>query len=187
MEALGPGLVIIGETGIPGLYLIDIERIEDARGLFARTFCLAELGEAGIEFPVVQANISFNNFAGTVRGMHYQREPNAEGKIVRCTRGALFDVAIDLRPESGTYCQWYGTELNDDNRSALLIPAGFAHGFQTLSDDTEVHYLMSAAYVPESAAGVRHDDPTFGIEWPMAVSSISEKDRQWPDFSATKS
>ena len=178
--------MIIGETGFSGLYLIDLERIEDARGLFARSFCLEELGEAGIEFPVVQANISFNNFAGTVRGMHYQREPNGEGKIVRCTRGALFDVAIDLRPESDRYCQWYGTELNDDNRSALLIPAGFAHGFQTLSDDTEVHYLMSSAYAPESVAGVRHDDPAFGVKWPMDVSSISEKDRQWPDFTVTK-
>lgn len=186
MEAVGQGLVIIGETGFSGLYVIDLERIEDDRGLFARSFCLAELAEAGIEFSVVQANISFNNYAATVRGMHFQRAPHAEGKIVRCTRGALFDVAIDLRPESNTFCQWYGTELNDDNRSALLIPPGFAHGFQTLSDDTEVHYLMSAAYVPESAAGIRHDDPVFGVKWPMAVSSISEKDRQWPDYTGTK-
>jgi dTDP-4-dehydrorhamnose 3,5-epimerase len=179
--------VIISEAGLSGLYLIDLERIEDARGLFARSFCLAELGEAGIDFPVVQANISFNNFSGTVRGMHYQLEPYAEGKIVRCTRGALFDVAIDLRPDSNTFCQWYGTELNDDNRTALLIPPGFAHGFQTLSDDTEVHYLMSAAYAPESAVGVRHDDPAFGVTWPIAVSSISDKDRQWPDFTGANS
>lgn len=177
--------MIIAETGLAGLFLLDIERIEDDRGMFARSFCADELGEAGIDFPVVQANISFNNFAGTVRGMHYQRDPHAEGKIVRCTRGALFDVAIDLRPGSDTFCQWYGTELNDDNRSALLIPPGFAHGFQTLSDATEIHYLMSAAYEPESAAGVRYDDPAFGVEWPIEVSSISEKDRQWPDFSTT--
>jgi dTDP-4-dehydrorhamnose 3,5-epimerase len=185
MENMGPGLVIIAETGFAGLHLLDIERIEDERGMFARSFCVRELEKAGIHFPIVQANISFNNFAGTVRGMHFQRDPHAEGKIVRCTRGALFDVAIDLRPDSDTFCKWYGTELNDDNRSAVLIPPGFAHGFQTLSDATEIHYLMSTPYVPGSSAGVRHDDPAFGVQWPMDVSSISEKDRQWPDFAGT--
>jgi dTDP-4-dehydrorhamnose 3,5-epimerase len=187
VEALGRQRVIIGDTGFSGLYLIELERIEDERGMFARSFCMAELGAAGIDFPIVQANISFNNFSGTVRGMHFQRDPHAEGKIVRCTRGALFDVVIDLRPGSETFCQWFGTELNADNRSALLIPPGFAHGFQTLSDATEVHYLMSAAYSPESASGVRYDDPAFAVEWPIAVSSISEKDRQWPDFTGTRS
>lgn len=162
---------------------MELDLIEDARGAFARSFCRREFEDAGLEFSIVQANISFNRFAGTLRGMHLQREPHAEAKIVRCTRGALFDVAIDLRPGSETFCQWYGTELNAENRHALVIPEGFAHGFQTLTDDTEVHYLMSEPYAPESATGVRFDDPAFGIEWPIEVASISEKDRNWPSFS----
>ena len=173
----------VTETDLPGLFLIELERIEDERGMFARSFCVAELKEAEIDFPVVQANISFNNLAGTIRGMHYQCEPHAEGRIVRCTRGAIYDVAIDLRPKSESFGKWYGRELNSEDRSSLLISPGFAHGFQTLSDSTEVHYLMSAAYVPGSAAGVRYDDPALGIEWPMDVSSVSEKDLQWPDFN----
>ena len=172
----------LSETRLAGLYLLELDLIEDDRGAFARSFCSKEFEDAGLEFAVVQANISFNRFAGTLRGMHLQREPHAEAKIVRCTRGALFDVAVDLRPDSDTCCQWYGTELNADNRRALLIPEGFAHGFQTLADDTEVHYLMSEAYVAESATGVRFDDPAFGIEWPLDVAAISDKDMNWPSF-----
>ena len=172
----------LSETRLEGLYLVELDLIEDARGAFARSFCRDEFEAAGIEFSVVQANISFNRFAGTLRGMHLQKEPHAEAKIVRCTRGALFDVAIDLRPGSDTFCEWYGTELNAENRRALFIPEGFAHGFQTLTDDTEAHYLMSEPYAPEAATGVRFDDPAFGIEWPMDVASISDKDRSWPNF-----
>ena len=170
------------ETELSGVFLIELELSEDERGSFARSFCLDEFGEAGIGFDIVQANISFNNFAGTVRGMHYQEHPYAESKIVRCTRGAILDVVLDLRVESDTYCQWYGVELNAENRSALLVPPGCAHGFQTLADATEVHYLMSERYKAEATAGVRYNDPTFGIEWPMKVSSITERDRCWPDF-----
>lgn len=172
----------ISETRLSGVYLIDLELFEDERGSFARSFCLEEFNEAGIEFSIAQANISFNNFAGTIRGMHFQEHPFEESKVVRCTRGALFDVVLDLRPESSTYCQWCGSELNSENRSALFIPAGCAHGFQTLTDSTEVHYLMSESFKPEAARGVRFDDPVFGVEWPMQVSSISDRDRHWPDF-----
>jgi dTDP-4-dehydrorhamnose 3,5-epimerase len=174
--------VRLSETRLEGLYLVELDLIEDARGAFARSFCREEFEAAGVEFSVAQANISFNRFAGTIRGMHLQKEPRAEAKIVRCTRGALFDVAIDLRPGSDTFCEWYGTELNAENRRALFIPEGFAHGFQTLTDDTEVHYLMSEPYAPEYATGVRFDDSVFGIEWPMDVVSISDKDRSWPSF-----
>ena len=170
------------ETGLEGLYVVELELIEDERGFFARSYCRQELEDLGFDFLVAQANISFNRYAGTVRGMHLQTVPYAEAKIVRCTRGALFDVAIDLRADSATYCDWFGVELNADNRTALLIPEGFAHGFQTLADETEVHYLMSLPYEPGAASGVRHDDAAFGIEWPREVSSISDRDRSWPDF-----
>jgi len=170
------------ETELSGVYLIELEPSEDERGSFARSFCRDEFGEAGIDFSIAQANISFNNFAGTIRGMHYQEHPFEELKVVRCTRGAIFDVVLDLRPESSTYCQWCSAELNAENGSALFVPAGCAHGFQTLSDSTEVHYLMSEPYKPDAASGIRFDDPVFGIEWPMIVSSVSDRDRHWPDF-----
>jgi dTDP-4-dehydrorhamnose 3,5-epimerase len=175
----------ITPTELSGVALIELEPIEDQRGLFARSFCVDAFAEADIMFSVKQSNISFNNFAGTIRGMHYQRHPFEESKIVRCTRGAIFDVAVDLRPESETFCRWYGAELNAENRLALLVPPGCAHGFQTLTDSTEVLYLMSERYVADSSAGVRHDDPSFGIAWPEEVSSISDKDRNWPDFKGT--
>jgi len=170
------------ETELSGVYLIELELSEDERGSFARSYCGDEFAEAGIDFSIAQANISFNNFAGTIRGMHYQERPFEESKVVRCTRGTIFDVVLDLRPESNTYCQWFGVGLDSENRSALLVPAGCAHGFQTLSDSTEVHYLMSESYRPDAAAGIRFDDPVFGVEWPMTVSSISDRDRHWPDF-----
>ena len=170
------------ETELPGVYVIELEFLRDDRGSFARTYCAEEFDDLGIAFSVAQANISLNKYAGTVRGMHFQTDPHAESKIVRCTQGAIHDVAIDLRQESETYCEWLAVELNADNRFALLIPKGFAHGFQTLSDDTEVHYLMSAPYRPGAATGVRYNDPAFGVDWPLDVSNISERDLSWPDF-----
>lgn len=172
----------IVDTTLNGVKLIEIERMTDERGSFARSFCSDELRDAGIDFDVHQANISVNNLAGTVRGMHLQTMPSPETKIVRCTRGALFDVAVDLRPDSDTYCEWFGTQLDPGNGAALLIPPGCAHGFQSLLDDTEVHYLMCGRYDAKAATGVRFDDPAFAIEWPMPVSSVSEKDLAWPDF-----
>ena len=170
------------QTELPGVFLIEPELLADDRGAFARSFCVDEFAAAGIEFEVVQANISFNRFSGTVRGMHFQADPYAEAKVVRCTRGALYDVVVDLRPDSAMYGKWVGAELNADNRKALYIPEGCAHGFQTLLDNTEVDYLMSSRYQPEAASGVRFDDPAIGIDWPLAVSSVSDRDRDWPDF-----
>jgi dTDP-4-dehydrorhamnose 3,5-epimerase len=171
-------------TTLPGVFVIEPELHADDRGSFARTFCVDEFEEAGLKFRVVQANTSFNKFAGTVRGMHYQASPCAEAKVVRCTSGALHDVVVDLRPGSPTLGQWFATELNAENRKSLFMPEGCAHGFQTLVDNTEVSYLMSERYVPDAAAGVRYDDPALGIEWPLAVSSVSDRDRAWPDFQA---
>ena len=170
------------KTPLPGVFLIEPELMTDDRGLFARSFCVDEFAAAGIDFEIVQANVSFNRFSGTVRGMHYQQKPHGEAKVVRCTRGAMFDVVVDLRPESATYGQWTSAELNADNRTAFYIPDGCAHGFQTLLDGTEVDYLMSDRYVPEAATGVRFDDPAFAIDWPLPVSSVSDRDRNWPDF-----
>ncbi len=172
----------IVDTTIAGVSLVELERIEDERGSFARSFCMDELREAGIKFNVHQANISVNRFAGTVRGMHFQGEPSPESKIVRCTRGLIFDVVLDLRPDSSTYCQWFGTKLNPTEGAAVLIPPGCAHGFQSLADDTEVHYLMCGRFDAAAATGVRYDDPAFRINWPAPVSSVSEKDREWPDY-----
>ena len=172
----------ISETKLRDVHIVELERMQDERGSFARSFCIDEFRDASVNFEVHQANISVNNFAGTVRGMHFQTQPSPETKVVRCTRGAMYDVALDLRPDSDTYCQWFGIELNPQNGAALLIPAGCAHGFQSLTDDTEVHYLMSGRYDPSAANGVRHDDEAFGIQWPLPVASISDKDLGWPDF-----
>ena len=175
----------LSPTELPGVFLVEPELLADERGAFARTFCVDEFGSAGIDFEVVQANISFNKYSGTLRGMHFQRAPHAEAKVVRCTSGAVYDVVVDLRPDSPTYCQWISAELNADNRKALFIPEGCAHGFQTLLDNTEVDYLMSVRYAPEAASGVRFDDAAFGIEWPLPVSSLSERDRDWPDYDVS--
>ncbi len=174
--------MIISSTALPGVFLIEPEMLTDERGSFARSYCVDEFAAAGIDFEVVQANLSCNKFSGTVRGMHYQRAPHAEAKVVRCASGAMYDVVVDLRPESEAYGKWFAAELNADNKVAMFIPEGCAHGFQTLLDNTEVDYLMSGRYVPQSATGVRYDDPAFGIEWPLPVSSVSERDRSWPDF-----
>lgn len=172
------------ETKLGGAYLIEPKRLEDERGFFARSFCQNEFKAHGLNPRVVQCNISYNKHKGTLRGMHYQVAPMAEAKLVRCTRGAIYDVIIDLRPESPTYCQWAPVELTADNRRMLYIPEGFAHGFQTLEDDTEVFYQVSEFYTPDCERGVRWDDPVFGIEWPETPTLISKKDKNY--FSWTK-
>lgn len=168
------------ETKLKGACIIEPERLEDERGFFARSFCQNEFEAHGLNPRVVQCNISYNKREGTLRGMHYQVAPMAEAKLVRCTRGAIYDVIIDLRPESPTYCQWVPVELTADNRCMLYIPEGFAHGFQTLEDDTEVFYQMSEFYTPDCVRGVRWDDPAFGIEWHLSNRIISKKDMSYP-------
>jgi dTDP-4-dehydrorhamnose 3,5-epimerase len=177
--------VRLRETPVPGAWVVELDRLGDERGWFARTFDAALLAEHGIDFEVVQANASFNARPGTLRGLHLQAEPHGEPKIVRCVRGAIWDVAVDLRPGSPAYCRWHAVELTADNRLAYLLPSGVAHGFQTLTEDCEVHYLMGHHYVPEAATGVRWDDPAFGIDWPPAPGgrTIAEKDRAYPDFA----
>jgi dTDP-4-dehydrorhamnose 3,5-epimerase len=172
------------ETPLPGAWLIELEPIADERGWFARTFCADEFRAHGLDPAVAQCNASFNVRSGTLRGMHYQAEPHGEAKLVRCTRGGIFDVLVDLRADSPALCRWTGHELTAENRHMLYAPVGTAHGFVTLADDTEVLYQMSHPYVPDAARGVRFDDPAFGIEWPLAPAVISERDRSYPDFKA---
>jgi dTDP-4-dehydrorhamnose 3,5-epimerase len=170
-------------TPLPGAYVVELERLEDERGWFARTYDAEQLRAAGVDPTNVQSSVSFNSRAGTLRGMHYQEPPHGEDKLVRCTRGAIYDVIVDLRPDSAAYCRWFGIELTPDNSRELLIPKGCAHGFQTLMDETEVHYQMSYRFVPGAERGVRWDDPAFGIEWPAAERRvISERDASYPDF-----
>ena len=152
----------------------------DERGYFARTFCQKEFEEHGIDFDSVQCNVSFNKQAGTLRGMHFLRKPAVESKLVRCVRGAFYDVIVDLHPESPTYLQSFGIELSQDNLKALYVPGNFAHGFLTLEDDTEISYMMNEFYAPECDAGLRFDDPALGIKWPIPPKVISEKDQNWP-------
>jgi len=170
------------ETKLKGAFLIDIEPLEDERGFFARTWCRKEFEQHGIDADWVQCNISYNKRKGTLRGMHYQLAPFAEAKLVRCTLGAIFDVIIDLRPDSATYCHWISAELSAENRRMIYIPQGFAHGFQTLLDDTEVFYQMSEFYTPGYSRAVRWDDPQFRINWPEADRTISEKDQKIENF-----
>lgn len=167
---------------LAGAYLIEPEPIADERGFFARTWCRNEFAENGLNPGLVQCNISYNKTRGTLRGMHYQQAPHAEAKLVRCTQGGIFDVIIDLRPDSGTFTRWFGTELTAENRKALYVPEGFAHGFITLRDDTEVLYQMSEFFHAECAAGVRWDDPAFSIRWPAEVKVISERDKSYRSF-----
>jgi len=171
------------ETRLKGAFIIEPERLEDERGFFARTFCQKEFEAHGLKSKIVQCNISYNKHKGTLRGMHYQVAPMAESKLVSCTRGAIYDVIIDLRPESPTYCQWLAEELNAENRKMIYIPEGFAHGFQTLEDESEVFYQMFEFFSPEHARGVRWDDPVFGIEWLLNTRIISEKDKNYPLIS----
>ena len=171
--------MIFTETELPGVFVIELERREDSRGYFARAFCQNEFTEHGLKPVIAQANVAFNNVAGTLRGMHFQYPPKAETKIVRCTRGAILDIIVDLRPESSTYLQSVPVELNEDNGRALYVPERFAHGYQTLDDRTETSYHVGEFYAPETEGGLAYDDPRLGLEWPLPVAVISEKDAQW--------
>lgn len=170
----------IAPLRLSGGALIQLDRREDDRGFFARSFCADEFGEHGLNPAVAQANISYNRQRGTRRGFHFQRPPHAEVKLIRCVRGAVFSVMVDIRPDSPTYLEHESAELTADNHLALYIPEGFAAGMQTLADDTELYYQVSTAYAPAFEAGLRHDDPLLGIKWPLPVSAISEKDASWP-------
>lgn len=172
--------MIFRKTKIDGLYTIEMELKIDERGYFARTFCGKELVKEGLKFNIVQINRSVTNKKGTIRGMHFQEVPKAESKIVQCLRGAVYDVAIDLRKNSPTYGQWAAEELSEKNKKMFFIPKGFAHGFQTLINNCEMQYFMSEFYFPEYASGVRWNDPFFNIYWPMKNPIISEKDKDWP-------
>lgn len=167
-------------TPLADLFLVEPEPREDERGFFARVFCVDEFSEHGLRTDWLQANVAYNKFKGITRGMHYQHSPNAEVKLVRCTRGSVFDAVIDMRSDSATYRQWFGVELSESNQSMLYIPEGFAHGYQVLADDSEVHYMVSARYAPESEGGVRWNDPLVNIDWPMRDAvQLSDKDEQW--------
>lgn len=174
--------MIFQETKLRGAYLIELDKRVDNRGFFARSFCQFEFQKYALNTNILQCNISFNDKKGTVRGLHFQKQPKAEAKLVRCTKGSIYDVIVDLRPDSDTYCQWIGLELTADNYRMLYIPEDFAHGFQTLEENTEVFYQMSESYDAEYSAGVRWNDPIFGIKFPLEISSISEKDQNYPDF-----
>ena len=173
-------------TTIPGAYVIEPQRIADERGFFARLWCERELAQHGLVTDIRQTNVGSSRRRATLRGLHYQRDPHAEVKLIRCTRGAVFDVIVDLRPDSAAFGRWHGVELSQDNHRALYVPAGCAQGYLTLADDTEIYYHASAFYAPEAATGVRWDDPALAIEWPLAPVLISEADRAWPaiDFDA---
>ena len=171
------------ETNIPGAFVVDIEFGEDERGFFARTWDEQLCAERGLSpSHMVQSSTSLNHKRGTLRGMHFQKSPYSEAKLVRCTKGAMYDVAVDLRPDSSTYTKWIAVELTEGNRRALYIPEGFAHGFQTLEDETEILYMMSAYFQPNSEGGVRYDDPAFAIRWPHEQILVSDRDRTWPDW-----
>jgi dTDP-4-dehydrorhamnose 3,5-epimerase len=174
--------MIFTPTKIPGAILIDIERRVDQRGFFARAFCQREFEAARLNPRIAQVNWSSNSVKGTLRGVHFQLAPSQEAKTVCCTRGALYDVVLDIRQQSPTYRAWVAAELTPENRRMFYIPEGCAHGFQTLADETEVLYLMSEFYSPGHSSGVRYDDPAFGIEWPLPVTCISDADKSWPRF-----
>jgi dTDP-4-dehydrorhamnose 3,5-epimerase len=172
--------MIFHKTHLSGVFLIEPEMITDHRGFFACSWLANDFEQHGLNPALKQCNISFNSRCGTVRGMHFQRKPHEEVKLIRCTRGAIYDVSIDLRPSSPTCHQWLGAELTSDNHRMIYIPEGFAHGYQTLTDESELFYQISEYYHPESAAGVRWDDPAFGIQWPLPMSVISERDANYP-------
>ena len=168
------------ETRLLGAFIIELDRRGDERGFFARTWCAKEFAAHGIDVAMLQGNLSTNLKRGTLRGMHFQAAPHQEDKLVRCTRGAIFDVIVDMRPQSPTYREWIGVELTADNYRMLFVPKDFAHGYQTLIDHAEVNYLVSAEYVPAASRGLRHNDPALGITWPLPVTAISDADRSWP-------
>ena len=174
--------MVFKETELKGAYIIEVEPIEDERGFFARSFCVKEFEKCGLNPYIAQCNISYSEKKGTLRGMHYQVAPHQEAKSVRCTMGAIYDVIIDLRPDSPTFKQWIEVQLTKENRRILYIPEGFSHGFQTLEDQTEVFYQMSEFHYPECARGVRWNDPAFGIFWPGDIQIISIGDQQYIDF-----
>jgi len=174
--------VIFHPAPLPGVYTIDLEKRGDARGFFARYFCRKEFAAQGLETDFVQINDSLSAAAGTLRGMHYQLPPAGEVKLVRCIRGALYDVVVDLRPRSPTFLKSFGATLSAENRTMMYVPVGFAHGFLTLEPDTEAVYLVSDFYAPESERGLRYDDPRLEIVWPAAPEVVSDKDRTWPGF-----
>lgn len=172
------------EMALPGAWLIDIEPVKDERGFFARTWCQREFAEHGLVASLVQCGMSYNKTKGTLRGMHYQTEPHAEAKLIRCTLGVIYDVIVDLRSSSATYKKYAGVELSAENRRMLYVPPGIAHGFLTLTDGCEVLYQMSEFHQPDQARGVRWNDPAFAIRWPDDVRVVSERDRHYPDFSS---
>jgi len=174
--------VIFKETALSGAYIIELEKLEDDRGFFARSWCRREFLAHGLDPNVAQCSTSFNKKKGTLRGLHFQVPPFAETKIVRCTRGSMYDVIVDLRPDSPTFTRHFGVILTSENRKMVYVPIGFAHGFQTLEDDTEVFYQISEFYAPDHSRGVRWDDPAFGIPWPHDERTIADRDRAYPDF-----
>lgn len=173
----------IEATPLPGLLLLMPQPIHDERGFFCRSWSVPDLAATGVDFVPLQSSLSFSQQAGTLRGLHWQEEPHGETKLVRVTQGAVYDVAVDLRPGSPTLRRWFGVELTAQNRTAMLIPKGFAHGLITLQDETEVVYVMDAPYVAPAARGARHDDPAFGIAWPRPPLVIGDRDRSWPDWN----
>jgi dTDP-4-dehydrorhamnose 3,5-epimerase len=174
--------MLFQETPLPGVFVIEIEPIRDERGFFARAWCAGQLGKRGLSTHIAQVNTACSTLAGTLRGMHFQAAPHGEVKIAQCARGAAYDVALDLRPDSPTFCRSFGIELSGENFKALYIPEGCAHGYLTLEDNTVVAYSTSVEYAPKSATGVRFDDPAFGIQWPRKAGIVSKADRAWPDF-----
>jgi dTDP-4-dehydrorhamnose 3,5-epimerase len=175
--------MIFTPTKLQGAYILEVKKIEDERGFFGRSWCKRELEEHGLNANVVQANVSYNKVKGTLRGMHFQKAPHQETKLVRCTRGAIYDVIIDLRPDSPTYKQWIGVELTESNYRMLFVPEDFAHGFITLEDNTEVTYQVTQYYTPGAEGGIRWNDPAFNIEWPIPPVVVSGKDQAHPDFA----
>lgn len=172
--------MIFNETSIQGVYIVDLELLKDDRGFFARAFCAQEFEERGLKAAIAQCNMSFNHKKGTLRGMHFQIPPATETKLIRCTQGAVYDVIVDLRKDSPTYLSHVGVELSADNRRALYVPEMFAHGYQTLTDNAEVIYQVTEFYTPGYERGLRHSDPKLAIDWPLPVTTISNKDANWP-------
>jgi len=172
--------MIFAQAPLPGAFLVDMELLADERGFFARAYCLDEFAAQGLGTPLQQCSVSYNARKGTLRGLHHQAAPHQEHKLVRCTAGAIFDVIVDVRPHSSHYRRWFGIELSAQNRRALFIPPGVAHGFVTLSDDAEVYYMISVPHAPEHAQGFRWNDPAFGIAWPVSPSVISPRDAAYP-------
>jgi len=176
--------MIFTETRLQGAYLIDLEPIADERGFFARSWCRREFEQHGLKTDLAQCNLSFNHHKGTVRGMHFQLAPHREVKLVRCIRGAIYDVIVDLRSESPTFKSWAGVELNAENRRMFYVPEGFAHGYQTMVENSEVFYLTTQFYQPDAERGCRWNDPAFAIQWPLEVTQISNKDKGYPDIQS---